>query len=101
MQQPELTEEQFFFLKGLCKQRALLAALPDYKDDAPEAIKANHAVILEKFTTLIQLGFMENATEKFGPEIAEMKRRTGIGFTPFIVKEQTYKMFSVPEGRVN
>jgi hypothetical protein len=101
MQQPDLTEEQFFFLKGLCEQRAFIAVLPDCQPTAPEQLKTNHASILEKFDALVNLGFLELARDKFTPEIEEMKRRTGIGFTPFVVTEQTFRMFGGPEGRVN
>jgi hypothetical protein len=99
--QPELTEEQFFFLKGLCEQHAFVAVLPDCQPDAPEQFKINHTAILEKFDTLVKMGFLEPASDKFTPEIEEMKRITGIGFTPFVVTDQTFKMFGAKEGSVN
>jgi hypothetical protein len=99
--QPELNEEQFFFLKGLCEQNAFIAVLPDFRPDAPEQLKINHASVLEKFDVLVKMGFLEPAGEQFAPEIAEMKRKTGIGFTPFVVTDQTFKMFGAKEGSVN
>jgi hypothetical protein len=101
MQQPDLTEEQFFFLKGICEQNVALAILPDVPEGSPERYFTNHATILAQFRALEALGFLKDANEQLKDIKEEVQRTEGRSFTAYSITEQTFAMFHGPEGQVN
>ena len=101
MAEKELTEDQFFFLKGMCNSGVFLIFAPATQDNDPQELKDKHAKVFEQIEDLTSKGFLTNITDKFEEMLAEGKKVGMRPFTAYVISELAIKMFAPPEGSVN
>ena len=99
----ELSETQFSFIKKLCESHVYLMVIPLLRDDDTEEAKNNHNGNFKDIQHIIDLGFLEDISEKFADAQSEAIERTGRGFTAYMLTVQAIQMFDprVQSGGVN
>ena len=99
----ELSEIQFKFIKALCANHMYLMIIPTLRDDDSNEAKELYNKNYQDIKNIIDLGFLEDATDKFENAQPEAIARTGRGFTAYTLTPLAIQMFdpSVKEGVVN
>jgi alcohol dehydrogenase YqhD (iron-dependent ADH family) len=102
MADQELTEEQFFFLKGILQQGTFVILVPSMLEGDPEDVKASHAKFSKDVLSLVEKGFMKDISESYA-ELSASLREQGVKrtVTGYAVTETAIHMFLPPEGRAN
>jgi hypothetical protein len=102
MADQELTEEQFFFLKGIIRQGTFVMLVPSMLEGDPEEVKAQHAKFSKDVLSLVEKGFMKDISESYA-ELSVSLREQGVQrtVTGYAVTQMAVNMFLPPEGRAN
>jgi len=101
MADQELTQDQFFFLKGICTSGVFLIFAPQSQDGDPQELKDKHVKVMEQINDLTTKGFLSDITDKFEEMLEEGKKIGARPFLAYTVTDVAVKMFAPKEGVVN